>query len=530
MGERRALGMLAVALGCEPRCREDIDKIYDVNPKKYFKLYEESAVSKTTSFDKYTVTTSEYIKKCFSIILEENEKSDSIILSRLIKKGYKPAHTYFTHNSNPFLESFTSWYKNKSGGLEKLSGIYLDYSYFVMFFLSHKTGKKLMETPLLEETKEHFYSIVASSNIDDSSNLDSDIHSYKGYQDLVDLTSHKGIIGEDVSIIFENIRLGEELPLVSSIIRTNPFADIDEIRNRIGKMPLSRITNITIIMLELFGVSADVLRDAKIDKEKITSIAKYVKTISNANSINERESEIIFLVSLVLYSLATEYKNLRDVHYKNAKTTIMKNELEQEKQNSEKYKKLELEVTKLNNQISSSTERIAKVANETQAKSKIIDSMQLENKRLTLELKKAKENDKELQFLRNFYFDEINNKDEMLFLEDSVDTITEKLKTLKGVIVGGHPKFQIKMKDYLPNFTFLNTGDLGRNFSFLKNVDIVFFNSVYNNHGLFYKVMSELNASDVPLSYLGKTQSIEIILKEIYDKSIKVGILTEVKI
>ncbi|NGY88280.1 hypothetical protein F6Y05_35310 [Bacillus megaterium] len=68
----KSLILLAVALGSEERCRKDIDDFYNKNEKILFEYYKESKVGKT--FDKSTIKTTEYIKKCFAIIHYQEHK------------------------------------------------------------------------------------------------------------------------------------------------------------------------------------------------------------------------------------------------------------------------------------------------------------------------------------------------------------------------------------------------------------------------------------------------------------------------
>lgn len=518
----KSLGMLAIAIGCEERCRDEIDKIYNSNTRKYIMIFEKSGVGKTRIFDKYTVTTSEYIKKCISIIIDEDLKGSNLVINRLIKKGYKAVYTYMQHCRTPSFEEFTVKYNDKMGGLEKLSGIYLDYCYYVIHYLSIREGKPILKTPFHKGVIEQFDFTVVSPRIGDVHLIEQELDvSTDGYEKLIEILMYNNHLADDVSMIFEDIRLTEEKPLMG-----NPNLYNANIREELAKRPLSKITNIGLILLELFGVGADVLREAKIDKGTVTSIAKYVKTISNVNDIPERESEIVMLLSLILYALAKEYENVRTIHYENAKTTLLKREMEQERIQSELERNQEIEIKKLKQDLEEAKDSSNKKDHELKEYKNITRGLENNIKKLTNDLMKETEKERELQFLREYYFDSINNKQELDYVEgeETAESIAETLTTIKGVIVGGHQKFHAKLKEYLPTFSFISPDDLGRNLNYIVNMDIVYYISTTNNHGIYKKVMPIVRNSEVPMTYLTATQNIEMVLKEIQVKAHKKGI------
>jgi SepF-like predicted cell division protein (DUF552 family) len=145
--------------------------------------------------------------------------------------------------------------------------------------------------------------------------------------------------------------------------------------------------------------------------------------------------------------------------------------------------------------------------------------MEKEQKRLNAELTKAKDNDKELQFLREFYF---NSQTEHKVSEDiSIESIENYLKSIKGVIVGGHTNLTKKLKEKLPKFDFVAEEETSRNLSFMRNKEIVFISSVHDNHGLYEKVVREISNADIVLTYLEKYQNVDLLLRDIYKKCLE---------
>lgn len=511
------LVLLAVALGTEERCRDEIDKIYAANESKYFHYYNLTGIGKIKAFDKFSITTSEYIKKCYGIILSEefdkDEKGIPLHIQRLIKKGYKPAFNFNMHKKWDMLEEFLLWYKEKVGGVDKMSGIYLDRSFYVLLYLAYKERKMLVPTEMFGVMDEHYQYLLQNPTLEEITTAEEE--QTIGYEQLIKKTTFKNQKTSDVSYVFENIRLIEENKLLEEAKELNSYSEINDM---IKKMPLTRIANAVTIIMETFGLSGDLLREAKLSDKQLEEIAKYIYIIKGKNDLTERESEIVFLVSLMIYAVASEYNNLRKDYYEGLKVKIQEKEEEEAIKEAEIKDKHRIEMAVLQEKLRVSNESALNLKEVQKNTEKNNKQLEVENKRLNVELEKTKENDKELQFLREFYFNsQLDNRP--LPEDESMDAIVDYLNTVKGVIVGGHTNLTKKLKDKLPNFDFVAEEETSRNISFIKNRDIVFFSSVHDNHGLFRKVMKEVGNSNTELTYLEKYQNVDLLLRDIYEKT-----------
>jgi len=90
----------------------------------------------------------------------------------------------------------------------------------------------------------------------------------------------------------------------------------------------------------------------------------------------------------------------------------------------------------------------------------------------------------------------------------------EMLKNYKAVVIGGHEKWQQRMKEHLPNFIFIHTDQLNFDFKLLDGVDTVFIYPNYLNHAMYYRIMSAIEGKRVKIVYLNQ-QNDEITLKHI---------------
>lgn len=513
----KRLVLLAVALGTEERCREEIDKIYAANENRYFHYYNTTGIGKIKAFDKFSITTSEYIKKCYGIIISEEfskeEKGISLHIQRLIKKGYKPAFNFNMHKKWNMLEEFLLWYKERVGGVDKMSGIYLDRSFYVLLYLAYKEGKILVPTEMFEVMDDHYHYLLQSPTLEEITTGEEE--KTAGYERLIEKTTFKNQKTTDVSYVFENIRLIEETKLLEETEGLNSYGEINDM---IKTMPLTRIANAVTIIMETFGLSGDLLRESKLSNKQLEEIAKYIYIIKDKNDLTERESDIVFLVSLMIYAIASEYNNLRKDYYEGLKVKIQEKEEEEAIKEAEIKDKHQMEVSILQEKLRAANESISNLKEIQKNNEKTNKQLEVENKRISVEIEKTKENDKELQFLREFYFNS-QMENQPLPEDENMNRILDYLNDVRGVIVGGHTNLTKKLKEKLPSFDFVAEEETSRNISFIKNRDIVFISSVHDNHGLFRKVMKEVGNTDVELTYLEKYQNVDLLLRDIYEKT-----------
>ncbi|WP_456364272.1 hypothetical protein [Priestia aryabhattai] len=526
----KSLILLAIALGSDERCREDIEKEYQ--EEKHFYYYNWSRMGEIKLFDKFTVTTSEYIKKCYAIILfeelEKKSKDIPILINRMIKKAYKHVLNFNMQKKWMMIDEFTAYYEkkieqeekktgrkektDKSEGLYKISGKYLDRCFYVLMYLAYKKQKTLFPTETLETIENHFQSLVVNYDLEDI--LEVEAEYTDGYEKLLDKMTFKDQSSKDVSYFFENIRLLEENELIEK--DTGSF-NVGYIRGRLVKMPLNKIINSLTMIIKTFGLSEDFLYETKLGNKQLEQIAKFSYAIKNRNALSERETEIIFLVALAIYAISSEYNKLREGYYEGLKMK-MQEQGEEEKRREEALKEgYQKEIAELQEKLRLAN--VEKSALKEVCKKKEDENSRLRkgNKRLEIELDKTKDYDKELLFLRDFYFD--SQVEEQLTEEegDDFDTFVEYLKPLKIAIVGGHPNLTKKIKEVLPNFDYIAEKEKNRKVDFLANKDIVFISSVHDNHSMYEKVVAVTKNSKTVLWYLkNRHQNLYLLFKDMY--------------
>ncbi|MBT9157000.1 MAG: hypothetical protein DDT37_02005 [Firmicutes bacterium] len=90
-----------------------------------------------------------------------------------------------------------------------------------------------------------------------------------------------------------------------------------------------------------------------------------------------------------------------------------------------------------------------------------------------------------------------------------------ELGNVRGLIAGGHERWQQRMKTLLPNFSFLHTDVLNFDPSLFRSVDVVFVHSGYISHTFYSKVMAAIRSfPHIDLQYLHATNP-DVSLREI---------------
>ncbi|MBS3986211.1 MAG: hypothetical protein KGZ66_11505 [Selenomonadales bacterium] len=120
---------------------------------------------------------------------------------------------------------------------------------------------------------------------------------------------------------------------------------------------------------------------------------------------------------------------------------------------------------------------------------------------------------REMAALRELFFD-LSTETNVVAMSPETDPAPylAKLRGVRGLIAGGHERWQQRIKTLLPHFTFIHTDVLNFDPQLFAGADVVFVHSGYVSHGFYYKVMSALRSfPDVALHYLHGTNSLRTL-------------------
>lgn len=212
------------------------------------------------------------------------------------------------------------------------------------------------------------------------------------------------------------------------------------------------------------------------------------KKITNIN-IDQLDIQEVnkYIYGAVYYRLLFKaYKDVKDIYFKNNKETLYIDFIQMQKQLEEKDNEIK---------------RIDKL-NETGQE--LINKQQKEIDRLKKELKDAKKYKNELNGLREMIFS--MEQEEEIKIEEKIDSLSDK-----GIFIGGHDSLQTKLKERLPNFTFISTEQLNFDVKILNSYDKIYIYTSYLSHALYYKIVENINSQK--LIYIEHTNTDKILEK-----------------
>ena len=223
-----------------------------------------------------------------------------------------------------------------------------------------------------------------------------------------------------------------------------------------------------------------------------------------SNSLGDSTKSIFTTITFMIYirKLLKAYKKSKEFYNKKASENIQlldnlnRKIAELEMEN----KKLKIQYTKLN----TSNKEIERKLNSKF--NNVLYQYKSDNKKLeeTIESLGSKIDSykKEVQILLNLN-GAMAKELEVDSEEINYEFVNElSMKGIRGVIVGGHPKWQNMMKGYLPNFKFIGVDDINFDTALLDTADAIFFNTRYASHSLFYKVISAIKNKNIDIHYI----------------------------
>ena len=513
---------LTLAIGTEERCYEDIDKQYSKDVEKYYSIYDNSQPKRAKDFDTFPMQSANYLKKSYSIIKDELTKKQSLWLNRVLKKGYKPTLNFMTTlgSRDVFaLEEFVKYYADKLGGLEKISGIYLDRCFYVLMYLASESDKQIMQTELRHNIMSNYAALKTRKSIEDMSMVELQYPSEKRRkEEIVNFLNLDGTVPSDVGMLVENIRLIEETAYFETL--GNNLELIDEKSRK--TFPLTRFMNSLTMVHDVFNVSHDIHLNTKLNDGIIDGVAKLVAIMEKRTGLKENEVWLATIASFYIYSFAKEIDNLRKSGIGTMEYEYLQKSIEEDKARLSKMDEQENELARLKEELAEMKKENASLKTALKTGEKIIDKQGKEIHRLQDSLDKAQTNSKELIFLREYHYETekaLENPD----LEDtniSIDSMTKAMSDFKVAIVGGQVNLVKKLKEAMPYAEFFSEREVSRNMTHIRNKDVIFYSSSHNNHSIYDKVMANLERTDAQLIYLSKHGNLNILIPSMYEKMV----------
>lgn len=513
--------MVASFIAKDERFNKEILDMYQANEEQYLLALTEAGFTDWGAYESLTFELASLAKKMYSILLYEEQKHGvkSLVINRFFKKAFKPVHTFVNQKADPFsLDDFMAWAaKRQKIDLDSsnISG-FVDLSYAVIYYcqlnekviLPSKVLKKMvreLNILLLDSTEKR--AILSNMGV---GSLYKRLVKEHGLKDGETITARE---------FLDSLAVQEEeqtamLTLLSGLTGgSNEELEAMHYHNS----PLTRMVASMTLVFNLWGIPLDATNIWELSQDDVDVILRMASSFQKEFQLTDQEVMVMVALGTHAAVIHKEYFQTRKAADSAMESTPISayNALVEEKESLKEIH--EAEKAALEEQLKSA-QKEARLASDLGLEANdTIDAMQLEMKRLQLELDKRKESDKELTALRSFFFK--HGEGDRDSYDKSVST-EDKVEFLKGynlALVGGHPNLTKKLRDTIPFISYVSEGEVSRKIDFLANKDVVFYISHHSNHTLYYKVLSVLSNSDTPLHYLDRKTNMDILVDQMYE-------------
>lgn len=328
----------------------------------------------------------------------------------------------------------------KNKGIENISDDCLNTSLVVAYVMAKELKKTVIENEMYDTFK---------------GMLEIRWNFYSGGQTRISLSK----ISEFDRVKLDKLR--EELP----------FLNLDSLAHK-----NLRLTELPAFLFDFENISSvsilDGIRLTKKDLEEI--LYSYIVRENAVERANKLELSVCLL--MYLKSMIKAYKQGKEHYFKNNKETMLV-----EFEGIEKELKTVKDELKHKNNILLEAE-------------KTIKQQEKEIKRLQCEVTISYQEKLELHALRELMFS-IDQKEEHTHQPEQTER--RDLNQIKAVILGGHERWQTKMKEVLPGFTFIHPDNANFSKEIIENTDYLFIYTNYLNHAIYYRAMAAVKEAKI---------------------------------
>ncbi|MFP3727662.1 hypothetical protein U8V72_20985 [Priestia filamentosa] len=515
---------LIVALGYNRYLHREIDKIYEKDKWTYYEVFKESGFYNDIVIKSFTVTREEKMRKIAGVVEWCYKNNDLSLIEHLIKKGYKDVLRYYQQNKEQLnLEEFSSYIIKKKGKHTEVAEIELAMYYSVLSYMTFEDEKdvnSLFSTSFGNLAFELMNNLIV--NIEDKNDYITSLKRNRVKQEekekvieFINQTLRMDInkkIPTKVNELLDstlNQGIEEKAKTMALMVNRNKTIEfVENIRSNVYKEDVFKYIDGYSFIFSFSELNYDDILDIEITKEELILYASNSLSRKKGNNYTNNEIKQHFISSLFMHSLFEQYKRQKETLIDDTTETWyldMKNKEHLFRQQEKAY-----EETKSN--LKRELEEIKeKRQNELEER----EQLKKEIERLKQEVAISKEDKEELVELRNFVY----NQQKINFAPNEL-AIGEMMKVLNGkkiIVCGGHPNMQRKLKEWMPNLDILSTETIGKDFSYLRGYDVVYFYPNYASHSFYKKIRLSIYDSNTKFVYLPDVDNIEQLIMTMYE-------------
>lgn len=464
--ELNLIPFVVEALGSNKHIYKDIDNLYQRYKYEFYKAAKESEWYEHPIFKEGSLLQEEYCKKVLGILAADID-DDTVYqdFMKLIQKGFRWTYEYVNKRFSVDVDEYTRAFTKKYHGATDDKGIGIEQHFCILLFLALNMQKKVIEN----EVHQRFISLL--------------------YTRLQHSTGD-----EKIRMSYDRLK-PEDIERVQKL-KQKLFKEYGKIRNfdeLLAKQFDGSKKDMFTFLFDFENLSSvSIFRDLKFTERDIDEILCLYTVIREDNELDVDEALQFLIPGIYIKYLLKAYKQVKEMYFRNNKETMF------------------VELEGLERELRKANEKLAEAQRGLSELQKIHGLLQKENERLKIELAEAQRNKNELNSLREFLFS-LDQKEE--YQAEEIDF--DELKKYKAIVIGGHERWQQRMKEYLPNFIFIHPDQLNFDIRLLDGIDIVFVYPNYLNHSMYYKLMAAIEGKDIKIVYINQ-QNENIALKFIY--------------
>lgn len=461
----------AAALAHAPNIKEDIDNLYSKKAEEYYMAAKDSEFYGCRMCKEGSLLAEELFKKCLGLLCYANENDDEETLDgirNLFKKAYRKTYRFL---------------------LDKGIGTVSDKEYFCEMapYLSH-----------LEH--DAFFG-----------NLSAFLFISEGPCEGMVKIGH--MIAELYRYYFDGRDgLRKSMKEREKELNTLCKAVPPDALHALSCLKKDDETGLHVIYMSESLCSTSLFNGMQMDRRDMKEIA--FSYLHEKECGRECDFRTYFRFALHLKAMCRAYNKVKEMYFENNKETMYVEMGALKKELQEANAALGSQVAR-NKQLSESESgRNQKLMQEN-------TQLQKQVRRMQDEMSRMQSDSKEAAALREYVFSQAS-------LEPGNDTGPEdaadigRLDGLKGVVIGGFPGWQNKVKDKLRSWQFVSAGVNTLDKDLLRNADVVVFNTRCLNHDLYYKAMDIVRNGHAQIGYINNdnvSRGMDAIYKALFPKA-----------
>jgi hypothetical protein len=500
---------LILALGGSQYLHPIIEDMYQENRLEYYEAYRNSGMYTDIIITRFITRNEEKMKQVSGIVEWSYLHNNFENLMKLIKKGYKYSYQFVQQRKVVDLGEFELGFTKKRGGMGKVTDLDLLYGSVVVLYLCNRENK------ICDMNNEYGHLFINGIRSLISESISRNIRFSPENRELYKKEVDELFFKYGIPRNMQTTSIGKFFEMfvekqTDEKIKSSPlYNDMQEIREAVFQEGISRYIGSLSLWVRINGINEmDLTDSAVLTKEDVEIIfLDYVIASQVSKQITAKDRDLYIITLLYTQALALVYKETKHLYLDDSQEKHYL-EIKQAQQH------IEAKTAELNKQEAGwkkeKEDQLGKIAELQSELRKTQKTLQMNQ----VEMEKNDSSTKELAALRAYMYN--SQQVNVVKEETATDRILSDLKVKRVAVFGGHPNWRNKLKEVLPNYTFIDVDSINRELTFVDNMDAVFVNYDHFNHKFYERLMKHMSRNDTILHYLSGSSNTDIIIRDIH--------------